>query len=137
MSDDLVKRLREHVTDIFNFRGNVMTAWDMVRSMIAKGDKSSGPRDIIESYLAGYAEDMKEAADRIEQLEGRFDSMGDVTLRLAKRIEQLEAALREIAKQKKTNELVTEYDVEMADFEDGYDMCIDRARAALAGEKKE
>ncbi len=36
-----------------------------------------------------------------------------------------------IAKQKRTDELETEYDVEVADFEGGYDACIDRARAAL------
>lgn len=40
-------------------------------------------------------------------------------------------AIREIAGQKKTDELETEYDVEVADFEGGYDMCIDRARAFL------
>ena len=33
-------------------------------------------------------------------------------------------------RQKKTNEMDTEYDVEVADFEGGYDACIDRARAA-------
>lgn len=41
-------------------------------------------------------------------------------------------ALREIAKQKRTDELETEYDVEYADFEGGFDDCINRARAALA-----
>lgn len=40
-------------------------------------------------------------------------------------------ALEQIAGQKRTNELDTEYDVECASFEDGYDMCIDVARAAL------
>lgn len=44
----------------------------------------------------------------------------------------LRKAVEEIARQKKTTELVTACDVEYADFEDGYDMCIDRARAALA-----
>lgn len=47
------------------------------------------------------------------------------------RIAMLEKALAEIARQKKTEELDTEYDVEMSSFEDGYDLCIDRARAAL------
>jgi hypothetical protein len=50
---------------------------------------------------------------------------------LAARVKELEDALREIASQKKTDELETEYDVECADFEGGYDACIDRARAAL------
>lgn len=46
-------------------------------------------------------------------------------------IKRLTEALKEIAGQKKTSELDTEYDVECADFEAGYDACIDRARAAL------
>ena len=46
-------------------------------------------------------------------------------------IDRLREALQDIAKQKKTDELVTVCDVEYADFEDGYDMCIDTARAAL------
>lgn len=49
-------------------------------------------------------------------------------------VERLREALSEIAKQKRTDELETEYDVECADFEGGYDLCIDRARAALAQE---
>lgn len=47
------------------------------------------------------------------------------------RIEALEAALTDIARQKKTDELETEYDVEVADFETGYDTIIDVARKAL------
>lgn len=43
-----------------------------------------------------------------------------------------EDALAEIAKQKKSDEFDTEYDVEVADFEGGFDSCVDRARAALA-----
>ena len=38
------------------------------------------------------------------------------------------------ARQKKTTELETEYDVECADFEGAYDFIIDNARAALGGE---
>ena len=47
-------------------------------------------------------------------------------------IEQAREALKRIADQKKTDELDTEYDVETASFEDGYDMIIDVARRALA-----
>ena len=43
-----------------------------------------------------------------------------------------EKALRDISRQKKTDELETEYDVECADFEGGYDACVDTARAALS-----
>ena len=42
-----------------------------------------------------------------------------------------EAALRDIARQKKTDEMDTEYDVEYADFEGGYNAIIDVARVAL------
>jgi hypothetical protein len=48
------------------------------------------------------------------------------------RVAKLVEALEEIAKQKRTDELDNEYEVECADFEDGYDFCVDRARAALA-----
>lgn len=44
---------------------------------------------------------------------------------------RLREALEQIAIQKRTDELVTALDVEFADFEDGYDQCIDCARAAL------
>lgn len=44
-------------------------------------------------------------------------------------------ALEDIAKQKRTDELDTEHDVEMADFEGGYDAAINVARAALASGK--
>jgi hypothetical protein len=53
------------------------------------------------------------------------------------RVKELEEALREIARQKKTDEVETECGVEYADFEGGYDMCIARARAALAAMEKE
>ena len=42
-----------------------------------------------------------------------------------------EAALRDIARQKKTDEMDTEYDVEYAEFEGGYNAIIDVARVAL------
>lgn len=44
----------------------------------------------------------------------------------------MQAAIEDIANQKKTTELETEYDVEVADFEDGYDTIIDVARKALS-----
>ena len=48
--------------------------------------------------------------------------------------QRLREALSDIARQKKTNELETEYDAECADFEGGFDACVDRARAAMKGE---
>ena len=56
----------------------------------------------------------------------------DALLNALARAEKAEVALREIARQKKTNELETEYDVECASFEDDFDLAVDRARAALA-----
>ena len=58
-----------------------------------------------------------EAADRIEQLTAERD--------------RLRGALRDIARQKKADEMDTEYDVEYADFEGGYNAIIDVARVAL------
>ena len=52
-------------------------------------------------------------------------------------IGRLREALGVIARQKKTLELETEYDVECADFEEGYDAIIDIARAALTGKEGE
>lgn len=46
--------------------------------------------------------------------------------------DELARALLEIAREKRTDELITEYDVEVADFEAAHDMFIDRARSALA-----
>lgn len=47
-------------------------------------------------------------------------------------IARLREALERISRQKKTDELETEYDVECASFEDGFDLCVDVARAALS-----
>lgn len=70
--------------------------------------------DLTVAWMAGA----KEAKDEIAALRAK--------------LKEAVEALREIATQKKTDELVTEFDVEYADFEGGYDACIDRARAALA-----
>ena len=53
------------------------------------------------------------------------------------RIKELEEAINDIARQKKTDELETLYDVEVADFEQGYDDCIDVARKAQLQAEKE
>lgn len=103
-------------------------------------------------FFAAARSLVPEMADRIEALEAENARLraewanSELTHKLmesrdfeAARAERTEAllaeaveALSDIAKQLKTDELVTEYDVEVADFEDGYDMCIDRARAILA-----
>lgn len=54
------------------------------------------------------------------------------TLRLLDEIERLRGVLGRIACQKRGNELETALAIEYADFQDGYDIMIDEARAALA-----
>lgn len=132
MSDDLVKRLR--------------TPWDADRSIISQTDN--------------WMMERQEAADRIEELEAQLnlaqrqvvaaefnlatckkyrdtyaecDRIGTQAVReLEAKLAEAMKALNDIARQKKTDELETEYDVEVADFEGGYDMCIDLARTTLA-----
>lgn len=86
--------------------------------------------NIVDCWLAGSTIDEFEAnirrVARLPDLEAAHISALD-------RIAVLEGALREIAGYLRTDELATEYDVECADFEGGYDACIDRARAALDG----
>ena len=55
-------------------------------------------------------------------------------LRLMDEIERLRDVLSRIAVQKRSDELETALAVEYADFQDGYDIMIDEARAALAKE---
>ena len=64
--------------------------------------------------------------------DARLIAMAPTLARKVIAAEKLVVALSEIARKTKTDELATECDVEFADFEDGYDACIDRAREALA-----
>jgi thioredoxin-like negative regulator of GroEL len=82
-----------------------------------------------ERKLADTAIDYEKLRRRwAEVAQSKYQRAKSAEAKLAKAVE----ALREIARQKKTDELETEYDVEVADFEGGYDLCIDRARATLA-----
>lgn len=60
-----------------------------------------------------------------------------VTIIPTEQYEAMVEALEKIAKQMKTDEIETEYDEAVADFEQGYDDCIDTARAALAALKEQ
>jgi hypothetical protein len=109
--------------------------------------------DLVKCLSKGVAdvEQQQGAADRIRKLDRecvQWDKLFQRTYQRVKKAEayaaELEAklekaveGLREIARQKKTDEFETKYDVEVADFEDGYDLCIDRARATLAELKGE
>lgn len=84
---------------------------------------------------AKYAPDAELAYDAISTLPSpsRADLLA-AALRLPE-VKALVEAMEEIACQKRTDELDTAYDVEVADFEGGYDECINRARSALAALK--
>ena len=81
-------------------------------------------RDEANKHVSFYAKQLGECKSLCV---ARWELMNADTARIAK----LEEALKDIAKQKKTTELVTSCDVEYADFEEGYDTCIDVAREAL------
>jgi hypothetical protein len=51
--------------------------------------------------------------------------------RLTAEVERMRGVLKAISKQKRTDELDNEYEVECCDFEGGYDFCINTARAAM------
>ncbi len=68
--------------------------------------------------------------------EARILSALDMQPTVSPDVAVLVEALRQIAKQKRTDELDTEYDVDIADFEGGYDEFINRARVALARVKE-
>ncbi len=55
---------------------------------------------------------------------------------LAAALLKAEEALEDISRQKKTDELETEYEAECADFEAGFDTCVDVARATLTEIRK-
>ena len=55
---------------------------------------------------------------------------------LAAALLKAEESLEDISRQKKTDELETEYEAECADFEAGFDTCVDVARATLTEIRK-
>lgn len=76
-----------------------------------------------------FVNELAHTADELELDYG--DPVGETLRLLVRQRDHMKAALEDIAKQKKTDELETEYDVEVADFETGYDTIIDVARKAL------
>jgi phosphosulfolactate phosphohydrolase-like enzyme len=69
-------------------------------------------------------ERLRLALERAERAEDRAEAAEAAVERLAE-------YLGRIARQKRSDELETEADVEYADFEDGFDACVNVARAAL------
>ena len=111
MSDDLVKQF-------------IAELQDLVQCRCHEAFKGRGLHD--PDCHCDTAEAVKVVTDRIAELE-------------AKLAEALEA-LRDIARQKRTDELASKHCAEFADFEGGYDACVDVARttiAELAGGKDE
>lgn len=106
-------------------------------------DERAKAADHMEALEAQVAEKEKERAAlwrKCRNLGASLDVAKAVTDTMRRERDTAQAqvaalweALNEIARQKKTDELETEYDVEVADFESGYDECINRARAALNG----
>jgi len=90
------------------------------------------------NYLSERAQALGESHDENEMMESATDIVAGykkyrpAPAPLSGRDGSLREALKKIAGQKKTDELSTEYEAEIADFETGYDTCIDEARAALA-----
>jgi len=75
-------------------------------------------REVVESGMATtYDDDLNAAADALAALVAERD--------------RLREALEEIAKQVPAKDMDEDY-YDAADFEDGYDRCIFRAREALA-----
>lgn len=92
-----------------------MTREELVRSGRGEGD----------AHFRGDVRDRRTIGALLISMADRIEADG-------KLIAELREALEEIARQKRTDELVTSVDVEYADFEQGYDDCIDCARAILA-----
>jgi DNA repair exonuclease SbcCD ATPase subunit len=99
-------------------------------------DAREAAADRIEAKAAEIERLEKACAEWAEVSQSNYQRAKTAEAKLAKAVEDL----GEIAQQKKTDELETEYDVEFADFEGGYDWCIDLARTTLAeltGAKKD
>ena len=110
MSDDLVKRLKETIEfGIFDAPNPVTFDECLAEIEYLRADLASACAQLREAALAEIA------ALRAENA-------------------RLRRFVKDAARQKKTTELETEYDVECADFEGAYDYMIDNARAALGGE---
>ena len=83
--------------------------------------------------------DWRSGANEIAKLERRINALPaapDMQAAERERADKLLEALENIARQKKTDELDTDYDVECADFEGGYDAIIDEARTAIREAKE-
>jgi len=116
---DIVKRLKAHKADIWNWNGAAMTAWDSWRTAIASGDKSSWPRDAFESLIGAYGEDMGEAADEIARLKAEV-ARKDAALKSA--IEVADEALS----------CVSRYDAQIINV----GAKLEKARAAITTQEK-
>ena len=104
-----------------------------------KNPKSGGAVAMVNSPLWGsFARvvvrfDDEEADDAGGLANARLIAMAPD---LAAALLKAEEALEDISRQKKTDELETEYEVECADFEAGFDTCVDVARATLTEIRK-
>ena len=105
---------------------------------LAKGLRALAPADglaAVDALRVEARENAMQALASMGQAHEAYEAQLEAEAELARvraRGERLVEALEDIAKQKRTDELDTEHDVEVADFEGGYDAVINVARAALA-----
>jgi hypothetical protein len=99
----------------FPFRGEIAQRAQSI-SHIAM--RLAAERDALQAEIADCD---KACAEWSEVSQRNYQRAKAAEAQLAKARE----GLSEISRQKKTDELETEYDVEVASFDDGYDMCMD------------
>jgi hypothetical protein len=87
-------------------------------------------RETLRMFKAwDFPGDLQDMAVQLEAEKARAPTLAEALA--VPEVAKLVEALKAIAEQKKTDELETEYDAECVSFEDGFDMCIDVARAAI------
>ena len=78
-----------------------------------------------------YRDAISSAVEVVRRDPAVLAELPEVKAIVGREVAKLREALAEIAKQKLTTEMETDYEADYADFEGGYDSCINRARAAL------
>ena len=135
-AETLARRCR-HVLAVANF-SELEQAATMMEALAAE-------RDLADEQIKGLSEERERWKDLAETADALMRKAHDdhcaAERRLAKEFaraekaeaeaEKLRGVLLEMARQKRTDELETTYEVDCASFEDAHDMFIDRARAAL------
>lgn len=130
---------------ITQLRAALATAEQAAAEATARAEKAEGERDDIHEQVRDMLADQACACGYDKPTDvcighlsfhrktvARAEAAEAHAAALAAQVERMREGLADIAKQKRTDEMETEYDVECADFEGGYDACIDTARRTLA-----